>query len=52
MVDALDGRVTTLASPVEGLFYARENLRFVTAGTRVAKIAGREARRSGKLLSA
>jgi predicted deacylase len=52
VVDALDGRVTTLASPVEGLFYARENLRFVTAGTRVAKVAGREARRSGKLLSA
>ncbi|HSV68534.1 MAG TPA: succinylglutamate desuccinylase/aspartoacylase family protein [Methylibium sp.] len=52
VIDPLDGTLTTLVSPVEGLFYARENLRFVTAGTRVAKVAGREARRSGKLLSA
>lgn len=52
VVDPVEGRVATLASPVEGLFYARDNLRFVTAGTRVCKVAGREARRTGKLLSA
>ncbi len=52
VIDPVEGRVATLASPVEGLFYARDNLRFVTAGTRVCKVAGREPRRSGKLLSA
>lgn len=51
VVDPVEGRVETLTSPVEGLFYARENLRFVTAGSRVCKVAGREAMRSGKLLS-
>ncbi|HWH73059.1 MAG TPA: succinylglutamate desuccinylase/aspartoacylase family protein [Methylibium sp.] len=54
LVDVIDplGGTTTLSSPIEGLLYARENLRFVTAGTRVAKVAGREATRSGKLLGA
>lgn len=52
VIDPVEGRVATLASPVEGLFYARDNLRFVTAGTRVCKVAGREATRTGKLLSA
>jgi hypothetical protein len=40
-----------LESPTDGVFYARESRRFVPAGTRVAKVAGREAVRSGKLLS-
>jgi len=51
IVDPLHGGVTTLASPTDGVFYARESRRFVPAGTKVAKVAGREAVRSGKLLS-
>jgi predicted deacylase len=51
IVDPLDGGVTPLTSPVDGLLYAREGRRYVAAGTRVAKVAGREALRSGNLLS-
>jgi len=52
LVDPLGGNVTALVSPVDGVLYARERQRFATAGTRIAKIAGREPVRSGKLLSA
>jgi predicted deacylase len=51
IVDPLGGGVTRLASPTDGVLYARESRRFVAAGTRVLKVAGREAVRSGKLLS-
>ena len=51
VVDPLDGVATVLESPTDGVFYARESRRFVPAGTRIAKVAGREAVRSGKLLS-
>lgn len=51
IVDPLGGGVTPLASPTDGVLYARESRRFVAAGTRVCKVAGREAVRSGKLLS-
>lgn len=51
IVDPLSGGVTALQSPTDGILYARESRRFVTAGTRVCKIAGREPVRSGKLLS-
>jgi len=51
LVDPLAGSVTRLESPADGVLYARESQRFATAGRRVAKIAGREAVRSGKLLS-
>ena len=51
IVDPLTGTVTPLASPVSGVLYARESRRFVAAGTRIAKVAGREAVRTGKLLS-
>jgi hypothetical protein len=51
IVDPLSGDVTRLASPADGVLYARESRRFVTAGTRVCKVAGREPVRSGKLLS-
>jgi predicted deacylase len=51
IVDPLSGGATPLPSPVDGLLYAREGRRFVAAGTRVAKVAGREALRSGSLLS-
>lgn len=52
VIDPISGQVTPLASATDGLLYARENLRFVTAGTRLAKVAGQEARRTGKLLGA
>jgi len=51
IVDPLSGGVTPLLSPVDGVLYARESRRFVAAGTRVAKVAGRAAVRSGNLLS-
>jgi predicted deacylase len=51
IVNPLDGAATVLASPADGVFYARESRRFVPAGTRIAKVAGRVAVRSGNLLS-
>jgi len=33
------------------VLYARESRRFVLAGTRICKVAGREPVRSGRLLS-
>jgi predicted deacylase len=51
IVDPCSGAVTVLASPADGVFYARESRRFVFAGTRICKVAGREATRSGRLLS-
>jgi len=51
IVDPQSGVVMTLPSPTDGVFYARESRRFVLAGTRIAKVAGREAVRSGRLLS-
>lgn len=52
VIDPISGQVTELASPVDGLFFARDTLRFVTAGARVGKVAGLEAVRTGKLLGA
>ncbi|MBV8603708.1 MAG: succinylglutamate desuccinylase/aspartoacylase family protein [Pelomonas sp.] len=52
VIDPLTQAVTPLASPVDGLLYARETLRFVSRGQRIAKVAGRDARRTGKLLGA
>jgi len=51
IVDPSSGGVAALESPTDGVLYARESRRFVTAGTRVCKVAGREPVRSGKLLS-
>jgi hypothetical protein len=51
IVDPLGGHLTRLESPTDGVLYARESRRFVAAGTRVCKVAGREPVRSGKLLS-
>ena len=51
IVNPLDGTAVVLEAPTDGVFYARESRRFVPAGTRIAKVAGREAVRSGKLLS-
>ncbi len=52
VIDPLEGTCTTLTSPVDGLLYAREHGRVVHAGTRIAKVSGLEALRSGALLSA
>ena len=52
LVDPLSGAVTPLASPADGLLFARELQRFAQAGDRLAKVAAVEAVRSGKLLSA
>lgn len=52
VIDPLSGRSTTLTSPTAGMLYAREYRRFATPGTWLVKVAGREAVRHGKLLSA
>lgn len=52
IIDPLSGVCSTLASPVDGVLYARESGRVVHSGTRVAKVSGSEALRSGPLLSA
>jgi len=51
LVEPMTGQVSALRSPLDGLFYAREARRFVSAATSVARVAGREAVRSGRLLS-
>jgi len=51
IVDPATGEVTVIPSPTDGVFYARESRRFQPAGARIAKVAGREAVRSGRLLS-
>ncbi len=52
VIDPLTAQVTELKSPVDGLLFARDFLRFAFTGMRVAKVAGREALRTGKLLGA
>lgn len=52
VIDPISNALTELKSPVDGLLYAREAVRFVTAGMKVAKVAGLEATRTGKLLGA
>lgn len=52
IVDPERGAVTPVASPVDGVFYARELRRLVHAGQKIAKVAGATATRTGKLLSA
>lgn len=51
LIDPFTGALTPLKAPVDGLFFARENRRFAVAGMSVGKVAGREARRAGALLS-
>lgn len=52
IIDPITGVASVLASPVDGLFFARERKRFAVAGMPVGKVAGREALRQGSLLSA
>lgn len=51
LIDPLDDRVSLLRASVSGRLFARVSRRWATRGMRVAKIAGAEAYRSGKLLS-
>jgi predicted deacylase len=52
LIDPVSGSVQQLLSPVDGVYFARENRRYVPPGTRLSKVAGREAVRRGSLLSA
>jgi uncharacterized protein len=52
MINPMTAAVTPLLSDTDGILYARENRRYAPAGMRLAKVAGREPQRSGKLLSA
>jgi predicted deacylase len=51
LIDPVSGNAQQLLAPVDGIYFARENRRYVAAGTRLSKVAGREAVRSGQLLS-
>jgi len=52
LIEPMSGLVTPLLSPVDGVLYVQERRRFVPTGTGVLRVAGREAVRTGKLLSA
>jgi uncharacterized protein len=52
VVDADSGAVMPVRSASAGVLYARIATRWATPGMRLAKVAGRTLRRSGKLLSA
>lgn len=52
VIDPLTHDVCPLTSPCDGVLYARASSRVIQAGTRIAKVAGTQAVRSGKLLSA
>ena len=51
MVDAATGFRTAVPAPASGLLFSRRPTRYAPAGGRIGKIAGTEARRTGKLLS-
>ncbi|MBR7799576.1 succinylglutamate desuccinylase/aspartoacylase family protein [Undibacterium fentianense] len=52
LIDPVSGQVRQLLAPVDGIYFARENRRYVPPGTRLSKVAGKEALRYGSLLSA
>ena len=52
VIDPLTGAVTPAEAPSDGVMFARIAVRFVTKGMRIAKVAGTEATRTGKLLGA
>ncbi len=51
IVDPLTGAATRVASPCDGVLFARIRDRFVVPGRRLGKVAGALARRTGHLLS-
>lgn len=52
LIDPLTAEVRPLTSGTDGVFYARDNRHFATTGMRLAKVAGAQATRTGKLLGA
>ncbi len=52
IIDPLGNTGHPVRSPIDGLLYARESTRIVHAGTSIGKVAGIDAVRTGKLLSA
>ena len=52
IVDAAQGAVQTLVSPIEGYVYARQIARFALAGMTVLRVAGDQPCRTGYLLTA
>lgn len=52
VIDPASGTVSPLRARFAGVLFAQESARFVAAGRSVAKIAGTEARRTGRLLGA
>ncbi len=52
LIDPITNQVTPIRASVSGVFFARVARRYIHAGTRIAKIAGRVAYRTGNLLSA
>jgi hypothetical protein len=51
VIDPLSGKSAAVTSGIDGMVYARHNLRWATAGLELCRIAGREPIRSGNLLS-
>jgi uncharacterized protein len=51
IVDPLTPRDTEIRSSIDGIVYARHNLRWATAGMELCRVAGRTPIRSGNLLS-
>jgi len=51
VVDPLSGQISAVTSSINGVVYARHNLRWATTGFELCRIAGRETIRSGNLLS-
>jgi predicted deacylase len=52
IIEPVSGEITSIGAPADGVFYARENRRYVSGGTRIGKVAGRNPLRTGTLLSA
>lgn len=52
IIEPMTGKTTPLHAEVHGVLYARHIVRWATTGLEVAKVSGREPRRSGPLLSA
>lgn len=52
VIDPVSGAVSPLRARYAGVLFAQDSVRFVAAGRSVAKIAGTEAARSGRLLGA
>jgi uncharacterized protein len=52
LIDPISGETETVCAPVDGYYFAHSQHRFALAGANLGKVAGRDALRSGSLLSA